>query len=325
MDFNDILGHEDVIRNLKRAMKKGNVSHSYLFVGPEAVGKKRVAMAFSKALLCENGGLEPCNKCTSCRKFDSSNHPDFYYVEPIKDSIKKEQIEEIIKTMLTRPLEGKRKVYFIDDSYTMNRHSQNAFLKTLEEPPSYVNIILISTSSKNLLPTIISRCEVIKFSPLENHEIINFAIERYKKTREEAEFLSSYSKGSIGRTIELLENDQFLKIREDTINIIDGVLKGDELKVLNSLVFFDENEENCEEILDMVLYWFRDLYIYNEIGESDLIINRDKMELLSTQTFLSRSKINDIIELVLVTKENIQRKVNYQLSIETMLLRMQEE
>ena len=325
MDFNNIVGHKNIIDNLKRAMGKDNISHSYLFVGPEAIGKKRVAMAFSKALLCEKGGLEPCNECTSCRKFDTSNHPDFYYIEPEKDSIKKEQIEEVIKSMMTKPLEGKRKVYLIDDSYAMNRFSQNALLKTLEEPPSYVNIILISTSSKNLLPTIISRCEVIKFSPIETDEIKKYLMEECKNSREEVEFISSYSKGSIGRAIELLQDDGFLDMRENIFKIIDGVLKGDELKVFNSLAFFDENEGNCEEILDIILYWFRDLYIYSEMGESDLIINRDNMELLSTQTTLSKSKINDIIETVLVTKENIQKKVNYQLSIETMLLKMQEE
>ena len=325
IDFNHIIGHEGVIDNLMKAMEKGNISHSYLFVGSEAIGKKAVAMAFSKALLCESGGLEPCNECISCKKFDSSNHPDFYYIEPEGGLIKKGQIEDLIKSTLTKPLEGKRKVYLIDDSYKMNSYSQNAFLKTLEEPPSYVNIILISTSSKNLLPTIISRCEIIKFSPIENDKIMRFLIDEYKKTKEEAKFISCYSKGSIGRAIELSNDDEFSGMRDKTIDIIDGVLKGDELKLLNSLAFFDENQDKCEEILDIILYWFRDLYIYIEMGENDLIINRDKMELLSEQTNLSRSKINDIIESILVTNENIQKKVNYQLSIETMLLKIQEE
>ncbi len=325
IDFNNIIGHEDVIDNLKKALKKGNISHSYLFVGSESIGKKAVALAFAKALLCEKGGLEPCKQCISCKKFDSSNHPDFYYIEPDGDLIRKPQIEDIIKSTFTMPLEGKRKVYIIDDSFKMNIQSQNAFLKTLEEPPSYVNIILISTSSKNLLPTIISRCEIIKFSPIENDKIMSFLIDKCNKTREEAKFISSYSKGSIGRAIELCNDNEFLSLRNSTINIIDELLKGDELKLISSLGFFDENQDSYEEILDIILYWFRDLYIYIELGDSDLIINRDKMELLSNQTYLSRSKINDIIESVLVTKENIQKKVNYQLSIETMLLKIQEE
>ncbi|MCG4584889.1 DNA polymerase III subunit delta', partial [Anaerosalibacter bizertensis] len=127
MDFNDIVGHERIIKNLKNSIKKDSISHSYLFQGSEAIGKKKVAMAFSKTLLCKKGGLEPCNECSSCIKFDSGNHPDFYLIEEDGNIIRKKQIEEAIKSMITKPLESKRKIYIIDNSFKMRVEAQNSF------------------------------------------------------------------------------------------------------------------------------------------------------------------------------------------------------
>ncbi|SHH76748.1 DNA polymerase III subunit delta' [Sporanaerobacter acetigenes] len=320
----DIVGHEKIIQSLKRAIENDKISHSYLFQGPEAIGKKKVAYEFAKTLLCKRRGLEPCNECSSCIKFDSSNHPDFYLVEAEKNTIKKSQIEEAIKSMMLKPLEGNRKIYIIDDSFKLRKEAQNAFLKTLEEPPSYVNIILISTSSENILPTILSRCEVINFIPVEKEKIVKVLIEKYGKKTEEAEFISSFSRGSIGRAIELCRNEEFFNLREKTIETIDEIVKGDRLKVFSDISFFEANKNSIDEILDIILYWFRDLFIYKETNSTDLIINRDKMEILSSQKFLSKDKINDIMEYIMVTKRNIDLRLNYQLSIETMLLKMQE-
>lgn len=324
MDFKDIVGHENIISNMKRAIENDKISHSYLFEGPEAVGKKKFALALAKTLLCKEGGLEPCNKCSSCIKFESGNHPDMYLIEPEKDVIKKEQVEEAIRSMITKPLEGRRKIYIVDDSYKMTKEAQNGFLKTLEEPPAYVNMILISRNSGSILPTILSRCEVIKFFPIEKAKIIDFLMKKHGKTREEADFISSFSKGSIGKAIDLSLSENFTQMRDDTIEIVDNVLNGDKLKVFTSMTFFEENEDNIEEILDIILYWFRDLLIYKETGLEELLINKDKVELLSSKTFLTKEKINDIIETVQSTKDNLSRRVNYQLSLETMLLKIQE-
>lgn len=326
MNFDNIVGHERIIRNLKNSIRKGTISHSYLFEGPEALGKKKIAMVFSKILLCKKEGLEPCNECDSCIKFNSGNHPDFFLIKPDKNKkiIIKEQIEDLIKSIITKPLEGSRKIYIIDDSFKMNPQAQNSLLKTLEEPPSYVNIILISTSTKKLLPTVLSRCEIIKFAPIRNDIVSRFLEENHRKTQEEAEFISSYSKGSIGRAIDLSTDEEFFDRRESLLNIIDNVVKGDKLKTFASTDFFDENKESINELLDIAIYWFRDIYIYKELGNNRLIMNKDKLELLSTQVFLSKAKINDIIKEIEKTRQKIERRVNYQLSIEGMLLKIQE-
>lgn len=324
MDFNDIVGHEKVISNIQRSIDNGRISHSYLFEGPESIGKKKIAHVFAKTLLCHKKGISPCNSCASCIKVESGNHPDLMFVEPEKGSIKKDQIEEVIKSTYTLPIEGDKKIYIIDDSHNMTIQAQNAFLKTLEEPPAHLNFILISTNSKSLLPTIVSRCQVIKFFPVEEKKIIDFLMNKYGKSLEKSSFIASFSKGSIGKAIKLANSDDFLNIREETINIICEAMEGDKLRTLNRASFFKENEEDIDEILDIILYWFRDILIYKETKNDRFIINKDKIQLLKNYSSLSISKINDIIECVKDTKENLRGKVNFNLSIEIMLLKFQE-
>ena len=320
MDYNNIIGHNKAIESLKLSIINKTVSHSYLFQGEDGLGKKMVAYVFAKTLLCKEQKEEPCNRCVSCVKFHSHNHPDFFSIEPDKGLIKKGQIEEMIKSVSILPFESKRKVFIIDDSHKMNQEGKNALLKTLEEPPSYITIILISSSPNNLLPTILSRCQSVKFYPVKPIEIEDYLIRLYNKSVEEASFVSNFTKGSVGKSIELSTSDKFFQMRDQLIKILDSLIKGDKTKAFSSIPFFNENRDNIEEIIDIILYWFRDLLIYKEIGESHLIINKDKLEYLSSQSFVDFNSINDIIEKVEETKDNIRRNVNYQLSIETMLL-----
>lgn len=320
MDFNEIIGHEKAIKSLKKSIKNKTISHSYLFEGEKGIGKRMAAYAFSKTLLCKEKGDEPCNNCISCSKFDSGNHPDFFLIEPEKGLIRKGEVEGLIKEMTTSPFESERKVFVIDDSDLMNIEGKNAILKTLEEPPHYINIILISSNPNNLLPTILSRVQSIKFYPIKPSEIVDFLIQKYNIDEEKARFIAEFTKGAIGKSIELTRGEGFFHIRNQIIDIIDSLIQGDKTKVFSSMEFFNENKEYIDDILDIIIYWFRDISIYKQIGESQLIINKDKLEKLSSQAYMNSDKINDIIERVEETKGYIKRNINYQLAIETMLL-----
>ncbi|MGF7058431.1 DNA polymerase III subunit delta' [Brassicibacter mesophilus] len=325
MDFNDIIGHEKIKENLQSAIKNSSVTHSYLFEGPRSIGKEKLAKVLAKTLLCKASGAKPCNTCTSCIKFDSNNHPDFFIEEPQGDSFKKEQIEEIQRSMRMLPYEGKRKVYILNDVNKMTQEAQNSFLKTLEEPPAYVVIIMTVINSYSLLPTIISRCQMLKFTPMQNRKIEEALINMYGKSSHEARFIASFSNGIIGRAISLSQSDEFKKLRDDVISIIDSTINSDSFKVFSISEFFEDKKEIIEDILDIILIWFRDLLIYKETGDSRFLINMDKIDIVSSHcSKLPKQKIHDIIEVVRSTKDNIYSKVNYQLSIEVMLLKMQE-
>ena len=324
MDFTQVLGHKSTIENLQNAIKKGQVSHSYLFEGEESIGKRMVALSFAKTLLCKKQGLQPCNNCNSCLKFDNFNHPDFELIEPEKDKIKRDEIKNIIDNINIAPLESPRRIFIIDNSDKIGVEGQNALLKTLEEPPSYINIVLITSNINKLIPTILSRCERIKFYPVETKKIGEFLVSKYDKTIEEASFISHFTKGSVGRAITLSETPEFFEMREEVLNIIDSIIKGDKFKAFSSMDFFLNNKEDYEEILDIIIYWFRDLILYKELGNTELLVNKDKTSLLSSQSFLKEGQINDIINRTMNTKKDIKRNINYQLAMETMLLSMQE-
>lgn len=324
MNLSKIYGHEKTIKALKKAIENDQLFHCYLFTGEESIGKKLVALYFAKTLLCKKGGTEPCNSCNSCLKFDNMNHPDLKFIEPEKSLIKKEIIDNIIKTINVSPLESKRKIIIIDDCDKMGMEAQNALLKTLEEPPSYINMILITSNTKALIPTILSRSQIVKFHPVRSEIIKQLIVAQYGKSEEEASFIAHFTRGSIGKSIDLCETEDFFERRDKTINIIHNIVSGDRLNIINSVDYFLENKEYIHEIVDIILYWFRDLMIYKEVGSSQLILNRDKIQLLSNESFLDIDKINDIIDNVMETKKLIDSNVNYQLAIEAMLLNMQE-
>lgn len=320
MDFNEIVGHVRQIEALKNSINNKTISHSYLFEGEEGLGKRNIALAFSKTLLCKGGGDEPCNTCNSCIKFDTNNHPDFKILSSENGNIKSEEVEKVIRGMATTPFEGSRKVFVIDDCDTIRIDIQNKLLKTLEEPPEYMNIILITSNINKLLPTILSRCQIIKFYPLDRDKIIKLLVSDYGVDEDKASFIAGFTKRSLEKSLELVHTDSLFQKRDEIIKILDSILNGDKVKALTSMDFFNENKENIEEILDIIIYWFRDLLIYKEIGNTPLLINRDKVEILSSQSFVDLNKINDIIYRIEDTKINIKRNVNFGLSIETMLL-----
>ncbi len=320
MDFKDIIGHEKIIEVLKRSIRNKKINHSYLFEGDKSIGKTKVAYAFAKTLLCRSQQDEPCGTCVSCNKFDSGNHPDFFIIEPENGIIRVHQIENLIRETTTLPLESQRKIFIIDDSDKMNTQSNIKFLKTLEEPPAYVNFILISSNPKNLLATVLSRVQSVKFYSVEYNKIIEELINKYNKSQEQAKFIAEFTKGAIGKSIQLAQDDSFFKRRDEIIKIVGSLLKGDKTKAFSAMGFFNENKEIIDEILDIFLLWFRDLLLYKEIGEASILINKDKLENLSLQSKVNSRTINDIIIRVEETKLNIRRNVNYQLAIETMLL-----
>lgn len=326
MDFSDIIGHKRVIDNLQKAIKKGTVNHSYIFEGPDSTGKTLVAEVFAKTLLCKEKMSFPCNQCSSCIKFDSHNHPDFYIETSTGNSIKKEQIEELQKTIRIFPYESEKKVYVIKDAHKMTKDAQNCFLKTLEEPPSYAIIILTVNNSYSILPTVLSRCQVIRFRPVENKLIEDILVKRYGQTQEKAKFISSFSNGVVGKAINLSQSERFNDIRNNVIDIIDCILKdNDKYRALSFVDFFEKEKDSIDDILDIISVWFRDILVMKETNNSKIITNIDKLDIIKKQANkLSKNKINDIIDIVEKTKDDIKLNVNYQLSLEVMLLKIQE-
>lgn len=294
--FNNILGNEEAKKILENTIKTQNISHSYMFIGQNGIGKFMIAKEFAKAILCQ-GEQKPCNTCESCIKFNGENNPDIQIIDEIEEkSIKTETIKEMVKGVYEKPIEGSRKVYIINDSQKMTKEAQNSLLKTLEEPPEYVVIILITENENLLLNTIKSRCTKIKFNPLKDNEIIKILKEKYDY-KEVTENMLEIAGGSVTQALSVQGKEKtFNEIKTifsnlEKINIIDLLNKKD-------LVFKDK--DYIYEILDYI-----NIILFNKIKEN--------------------IKYTNCIKIVEETKDRLKKNSNYDMTIDNLLLKVWEE
>ncbi len=324
INFEGIVGQEQAVEKLKRTLENNQISHAYLFEGEKGLGKKDIALKLALALNCTGDDRKPCNKCNSCIKMAGGNHPDVKIIE--KDGIIRiDEIRRIAGEMQLKPYEGRYKVYIICDADRMNIESQNALLKTLEEPPSYAVLILLTTRGDSLLPTVISRCQVIKLYP-ENPEVIKYYLIENKKIDErQAHMLAAFSGGIAGRAVELSDNPDFYYRREKIIEICNKLLTSSLFGVLEQIVFFEEQRSHIEEILGLMINWYRDLLIYSETKNADFITNIDKKEEIDFQAAkIDPVKIRDIIFIIEKSKSDLKSNVQFHLNMEVMLLNLRE-
>ena len=248
MSFKDIIGNTEVKKYLSNSIKQNNILHSYLFLGTDGIGKKLVAKEFAKKILCQSDLQgEDCN-CKSCACFEGNNHPDFIILNEDGESIKVEEIRYIAEKVIEKPIVSSKKVYIINDCDKMTEPAQNSLLKTLEEPPEFAVIILISSNENLILNTIKSRCMSIKFQNISDSELKQYALENLKYENLQENMLKSFN-GSIGKAIKQKNNSKkYLEI-EDLIFNLD---KKDVVDVmLEAKILYDK--ENIEDILDYII------------------------------------------------------------------------
>ncbi|MCX7957976.1 MAG: AAA family ATPase [Deltaproteobacteria bacterium] len=240
MAFKDIIGHSEVIENLKKRMKENRLHHAIMFYGPQGIGKRTLAKEFIKALNCRNFDKEPCEKCNNCKWISENTHPDIIMITngiraeslgittfqkksstgaesetsegspaELKREISIEQIRYLEDVIYTRPIEAKFRVIFIIDAETLNRNSANAFLKTMEEPPENT-IIIMTTSFLGMVPgTIRSRAEKIRLKPLSDSDMKRLLSEKLKYSSDNINIIVHLLKGSLNRKILSIDNDSF--------------------------------------------------------------------------------------------------------------------
>lgn len=324
MPFENIIGQEKIIEGLKKALAGNQLAHSYLFEGLEGLGKRRVAFELAKGICCNAEGIRPCNSCSSCVKLEHGNHPDVKWIGG-EGSIKIDDIRDLQKDIQVKPYEGNNKIYILCDAEKMTVQAQNALLKTVEEPPYYSTLILLTTNAYSLLPTIVSRCQVLKFSPVPASKIQNFLIKEKGLDIRESKFIAAFSNGAVGKALKLLEDHDFIKRREAVVGLSRTLLNAKTINILEKVNFFNEEKEYIDEILDILISWYRDLMVYKETSNVDFIINCDKIEEIIFQSNqVNLWQIKDIIFIIDKAKNNLRSNVNYQLNIEVMLLNIQE-
>lgn len=294
MEFKSIIGNTEVKDYLIKSVKQKNVLHSYLFLGTDGIGKLLVAKAFAKKILCVQNADDECN-CKSCICFDSLNHPDFYLINEIGETIKIEEIRSMTEKVIEKPIISNRKVYIINDCDKMTKEAQNCLLKTLEEPPEFVTIILISSNENLILNTIKSRCMSVKFKNIEDKELLNYAKENLGYTEISENLLKSFY-GSIGKAIKLKDS----KEKYDTIDtLISNFINKDIIDImLDGRILYDK--ENIYDILDYIT-----VCLYSKYNEYEKYI--------------------DCIKYVNECTNRLKANGNFDMAIDNLLFKMWEE
>lgn len=246
--FEHIIGNEKAKETLKKSVISNRVSHSYMFWGIEGIGKLKTAKELAKAILCIDNG-EYCNQCKSCVEFDTNNNPDFIYIttEPEETKIKIDQIRNMQLKVSEKPIISSNKVYIIDNADTMTTEAQNCLLKTLEEPPEYVTIILIGTNEEKFLTTIRSRCTKIHFNKISNEEINEYFTKN--NISHLTQDLLELANGSIKKAIEISKNQEGYYSIEKMMNNID---KCDIIEILNLSEELYKSKETIHSILENI-------------------------------------------------------------------------
>lgn len=326
--FSDWIGHQRIVRSLQKAIEKEQISHAYLFEGPEGMGKAEMAKLFAKTLQCEEKGIEPCNVCASCVQMDSGNHPDIKWVAPaINDKSFKIDIirKEIEEDITQKPYLYERKIYILSEAEKMTVQAQNALLKTLEEPPEYGIIIILASSVQNFLATILSRTVNIKFHPYTPQEMKRYLQKAAPGTSLEFhELVVAFSEGNPGKAMKFLNSERWKELRNFSISMIQKIQNTPKNELSFLYGEWEAFQQETNMILEFFLLWYRDVLLVQELGEKAVIFNKDVYQDIAQMARKEKmtSMYGKIKAIQQTAKNLIYYNANYQLSIEMLLLQL---
>ena len=308
MYFEKIKGQNFAKKYLTNSIKSNMVSHAYMFEGPNGIGKNTMARELA-AILLEMENL--------------FNSPDYIEIKPDGNSIKIAQIRKLQSDILVKPYKS-YKIYVIDEAQKMTVEAQNALLKTLEEPPKYAIIILITDNKESLLDTIKSRCDIIKFTPIPMQEVASYLTMNGIDSKR-ASLLANFSRGSMKKAIELSESEEFNFMREEVQKYVETFLNGNLIEIMDIQSSIEKYKDQITNVLDLLINYFRDIMMVKENVDNSMIINLDRLifvkNMSNKTTYSQLSKIIDIIE---ETKNKLRSNCNFNISIQVMTLNIYE-
>ena len=324
--FQEILGHDTIKQHFQKAIELHKVSHAYILSGEAGMGRKSLAHAFALTLLCEKGGSQPCMNCHACKQVLSGNHPDLIHVTHEKpSSIGVDDIREQVQdTIMIRPYSSYYKVYIMDEAEKMTVQAQNALLKTIEEPPSYAVIILLTTNEDLFLPTILSRCVQLKLQSLKDSVIQKYLEESMGISESDARLYTAFARGNLGKAIKISGSEEFRQMYEKLLQMLRNIKNLDISQLLNYSKELKE-EMDIYECLDFMQVWYRDSLMFKVTNDPNLLIFKDEYSVISE---MSRQTGYDGFENILQAIEKarirLEANVNMELAMELMFLVMKE-
>ena len=322
--FEEIRGNTPLVEQLRRSAASGRGSHAYLFLGGAGAGKRLIANTFAKALQCE-GARRPCDSCKSCHAFNHGNHPDVIYFQPLKNGKTytiEDVREQLLETVDLKPFQYEKKIYIIEKADTLNIQSQNALLKTLEEPPAHAVFLLLAERDEAFLPTILSRVVVMKIRPLSAETIADYLMQA-GHSAEESHILAAYAQGRIGQALELVEDEGFREMRQDILGKLEALpsmSEGDAYLLAKDL----EGYKNDLRFLDIMELWYRDLLTAKSLREEGYLIQKDKRDAIFRAAKEPAAELAKKAAAVRTARMRLAQNANFRLTMEVMLMDLKE-
>lgn len=325
--FRDIIGQEQIKEHLQKAISAGKVSHAYLINGEKSSGKEFVAKVFAMALQCEKGGEEPCQECHSCKQALSGNQPDIIRVTHEKpNTISVDDIRtQINNDVAIKPYSSPRKVYIVNDAEKMTVQAQNAILKTLEEPPEYAVILLLTTNVNALLPTILSRCVVLNMKPVADELIKKYLMEQLQVPDYKAEVCVAFARGNVGKAKALAASEEFENVKEEALSLLKYIKDMELHEIVAAIKKITEYKLEINDYLDIMAIWYRDVLLFKATADVNHLVFREEIQAIRKVAQRSSYEgIESVIEALEKAKNRLNANVNFDLTMELLMLEIKE-
>lgn len=325
--FTDIIGQEQLKEHLQNAISMNKVSHAYIINGERSSGKEFIAKVFAAALQCEKGETEPCMECHSCKQALSGNQPDIIFVSHEKpNTISVEDIRaQINNDIVIKPYSSPRKIYIINEGEKMTVQAQNALLKTLEEPPEYAVILILTSNVDTLLPTVLSRCVVLNMKPVSDDKVKRFLMEELEVPDYKANICVAFARGNIGKAKMLAASEEFEKVKEEAITLVKYINDMEISEIVKAIKKISEYKFDVTDYLDILSVWYRDVLLFKATKDANSLIFRDELQYIRKVADRSTYEgIETIVKALQQAKRRLDANVNFDLTMELLLLTIQE-
>lgn len=368
MPFDRLVGQEEAVRVLRGCLSSSRIGHAYLFYGPAGTGKSLAANLFAQAINCDAGGPDACGRCLSCVRTEHGSHPDLHILAPGTEkgeNVGIQQMRDLRSDVHLRPSLGRRKVYIVPEAERLSPPATHTVLKTLEEPPPYVTIILIAPDPADLLPTVVSRCQLVRFTP-EPVDVVTDALVARGVPRETAMLAAAYAEGRVGAAIRLAADTAELARRAKVLDLLQGLANADrrsalrlaeDLQKLGATArrpkaadapgdttaepdLADSDEDGDEEmgavapasksdlqsVVDVAASWYRDLLLMKAAGPDAAVRNVDRLDALrSAAQSVDSDYLQKALDALVRTRYHLDRNANARLAMERLVLALAPE
>ena len=337
-----IIGHEWAVEFLRRSIAGNRVAHAYLISGPEGVGKALLALRLAQALNCNEERIDPCLRCHSCQRIERGNHPDVRIAgmatqaaEAKADDaarqkeLKIDTVREWQRDMILKPYEGRQRVFILHDAEKLNEAASNAMLKTLEEPPPYATLILVAHTAGNLLPTVVSRCQLLRLRPLPRVQVVAALRQQCNLAAEDAELLAAWSGGRIGWALRMVADPNQLAVRQEQLN---ELLALTDQPLAARLRWAEEHAKAYRageqvavfEMLDLWQSWWRDVLLTAAGCPQAVVHVNRRADLEAAAMQYTLPDLHAFVASISLAAQRLRDNVNPQLALEGVLLSIPE-